>query len=229
MKQIFIQSSFHYFFMEEYYRKRAPEYEEIYYKLNPELQKGNNNTAELLKEYLKNRYVIEVACGTGYWTQFLSETAEKVVATDILEEVIFLAKEKTYSCDVQFQIADAYDLPFEKSSFNGALANFWFSHIPKTKIDSFLKGLHYILQPESRVFICDNNYIEEMGGPIISKENASDMVKLRTLSDGSQHQIIKNYYSIDELCSIFEKHVEGFSKSNINYSKYFWRVFYELK
>lgn len=38
-------------------------------------------------DYLAGRRVLEVACGTGYWTKTLSETAERIVAKDIGEDV----------------------------------------------------------------------------------------------------------------------------------------------
>lgn len=214
----------------EYYRRRAPEYESVYGRFDPEIENENQVTAEILKQYLKGRRVLEVACGTGYWIHFLSYTAKEIKATDINKEVIDLAKQKKFNCSVSFQIMDAYNLAFEDKKFNAGLANFWFSHIPKKRINQFIKEFHRVLQPGSRVFITDNHNFQLSGylGKLVTKKGDENTYKLRQLRDGSEHLVLKNYYTINELVKIFSNHVKGFSKSNVQSSKYFWRVVYEL-
>ena len=67
--------------MIEYYKKRAKEYEDIYKK--PERQKSILEYQDYIKELFQNRNVLELACGTGFWTETLTETAKTVLATDI--------------------------------------------------------------------------------------------------------------------------------------------------
>ena len=80
---------------------------------------------------------------------------------------------------------------------------FWFSHIPKARIQEFLLGLHSVLEKGSIVFIGDNVFNQESGGVFVTKPNMADTHKIRTLADGSTHEIIKNYYDETELRSIF--------------------------
>ncbi|MFX1590665.1 MAG: class I SAM-dependent methyltransferase [Promethearchaeota archaeon] len=214
----------------EYYRRRAPEYESIYNKLDLEIQKENQETVEMLKKYLNGRKVIEVACGTGYWTQFLSATAKEITATDINKEVLDIAKQKTYHCPVSFQIMDAYRLAFKDKRFNAGLANFWFSHIPKKEINHFLSEFHRVLQSGSRVFLTDNHHshLSDSLGKLITKKGDNNTYKLRQLTDGSEYLVLKNYYTIKELVEIFSNHITGFSELNVHFGQYFWRVLYEI-
>jgi len=216
-------------YMEDYYRRRAEEYEEIYHRDDPDRQEEQRKIANKLKETLRGKRVLEIACGTGYWTQFLSETAQSIVATDVVQEVLEIAKRKHYGCPVSFRIENAYNLSFEEDSFNGGLANFWFSHIPKDKIDSLLKGFHRILQSESRVFMAENVYIPGVGGKLIKKEGDKNTYKLRKLKDGSENLVLKNYFSTNELLNIFSKHVKRFNRENIFYGNCFWYITYELR
>ena len=90
-----------------YYAERAAEYEEIY------LKPGRQNDLSILKQFIgekfRNKNVMEVACGTGYWTQVIAETARSVLATDYNSEVLAVGGSKSYRCpNVKFQIADAY-------------------------------------------------------------------------------------------------------------------------
>ncbi|NHJ84105.1 MAG: class I SAM-dependent methyltransferase [Asgard group archaeon] len=215
--------------MEEYYRKWAPDYEKFYYTCSPELKKGNELTAKLMKDHLRGRSVLEVACGTGYWTKILSSVAKEIIATDLLPEVLYYAKLKQYDCSVSFLIADAYNLSLPNYSFSGGLANFWFSHIPKERINFFLSDFHKRLQSKSTVFITDNNPQHLPDGRLFSFPNDANTYRLRTITDGSEHYVLKNYYSKDDLLAIFSKHIENFNDSNIVYDEYFWRVYYTIE
>lgn len=215
--------------MEDYYRRRAKEYEEIYQRNEPARQKELRKIADKLRETLRNRRVIEIACGTGYWTQILSETAQSVVAADRALEMLEIAKRKNYICPVSFCKEDAYKLSFTDVSFDGGVANFWLSHVPRSRIDFFLKELHRVLRPGSKIFMADNVYVPNIGGNLLAEEGNENTYKLRKLKDGSEHLILKNYFSVDELMMIFGKHTKGFSRGNVFCGKYYWCVSCEFR
>lgn len=214
--------------MQAYYAKRAHEYEEIYTRDDPARQQELQTISALLKTALQNKIVLEIACGTGYWTIIASQTAQEIMATDAVQEVLDIAKSKTYACPVMFAQADAYKLSFSKNKFTGGLANFWFSHIPKEKIGSFLKNLHRVLHSGATIVMVDNNFVKGVGGEFIKKPNDENTYKLRTLKNGEKNLILKNYYSLEELMDIFKKYDKSFSKKNIFYGKCFWQVTYCL-
>ncbi|MBI4067522.1 class I SAM-dependent methyltransferase [Candidatus Gottesmanbacteria bacterium] len=215
--------------MDIYYRKRAEEYEEIYYRDDPIRNEEQRIIVEAIKKAFNGMDVLEIACGTGYWTQFLSETAKSIVATDYVEEVMQIAKRKKYKCPVQFQKEDAYNLSFGNHSFDGILANLWFSHVPKVKIDTFLEGIQRVLKPGGIVFMADNNYVEGSGGELVRKEGEEDTYKRRFLKDGSEYMVLKNYYTLNELFDIFSRYDKGLKKKNIFYGKFFCYVIYRMK
>ena len=215
--------------MEDYYRRRAEEYEEIYQQNEPARQKELRKIADELRETLRNRMVIEIACGTGYWTQILSETAQNIVAADIASEMLEIAKRKHYICPVSFSKEDAYELSFTDVSFNGGLANFWLSHVPRSRIDFFLKEFYRVLRHGSRIFMADNVYVPNSGGNLLAEEDDENTYKLRKLKDGSEHLVLKNYFSVDELMRIFGKYTKGFNRENVFCGKYYWCMSYELR
>lgn len=214
--------------MDIYYQKCAHQYEKIYHRNDPVRQKELKKIGRDIKRIFKDKNVLEIAAGTGYWTQILSETASSITATDIVSEVIEIAKTKKYKCSVNFQVENAYNLSFSKSAFDGGLANLWFSHIPKSKIDSFLIGFHRVLMPGSRVLMMDNIYIPGIGGRLVHKSNDENTYKSRKLKDNSEHVVLKNYYSLKELVLIFQKHLPNFTQKNIFYGKCFWYLRYQI-
>ncbi|WP_282937230.1 class I SAM-dependent methyltransferase [Paenibacillus sp. RC67] len=191
--------------MRDYYGARAEEYEAIYHRDDPNYQQELSLLRNTLQSLTKNKSVLEIACGTGYWSQAVAETAARFVGVDIRPEVIQMAKAKNLPPDkVTFVEGDAYNLESIEGSFDFGLANFWFSHIPKNKIEHFLSGFHRKLLPGANVFIADNVYVPGRGGEWIVKEDSEDTYKLRELADGSRHEILKNYYDYDELREIFK-------------------------
>ena len=212
----------------EYYRRRAGEYEEIYDWRDSDRQREQDLLSTAIRDSLRGRDVLEVACGTGWWTRILSESARSIMATDLGDEVMDIAREKKYLCPVTFRREDAYNLSFKNDSFNGGLAFSWFSHIPHDLIDRFLGEFHRVLAGGSRIFIADNVYIQGIGGKPVGKEGDSNTYKIRALRDGGIFTIVKNYFSMEDLVEIFGRHVEGFSKNNVMHGKCFWYVDYVL-
>ena len=214
--------------MIEYYRLRAPEYEDIYLNEDNIRRAERNSITKTLKQTFKGLTVLEIACGTGYWTRILSTVAKKVVAIDMAPEMLEIARKKEYHCPVEFHLANAYHLPFTPNSHDAGLANYWFSHVPKNKIDSFLKDFHQRLKPGGTVMMVDDVFRKGVGGNFTEIEEDTNTYKLRTLKDGSKHRVLKNYYSKNELVAIFSNHVQDFSAGNVFHGKRCWCVKYTL-
>jgi SAM-dependent methyltransferase len=66
--------------MQAYYAARASEYDRVYRK--PERQAD----LRAIEQWVPSRFVaarvLEIACGTGYWTQFIAPVALQVIALD---------------------------------------------------------------------------------------------------------------------------------------------------
>ena len=214
--------------MEEYYRRRAEEFETVYHRADPARRAEIKRLSQAAQEALRGRRVLEVACGTGYWTRCVSQIAREITATDSVEEVLNVARRKTYHCPVAFQLEDAYTLSYEAGKFDGGLANFWFSHIPRHRIDRFIAGFHRTLRPQSSVFLADNVLVPGVGGELISRAGDDNTYRRRTLRDGSEHVIVKNYYSAEDLIAIFSQHVPGLSAANVFMGQHFWSIAYRL-
>jgi demethylmenaquinone methyltransferase/2-methoxy-6-polyprenyl-1,4-benzoquinol methylase len=175
-----------------YYRRRAAEYEAIYAK--PERQADLAILGRTIPERLESARVLEIACGTGYWTQRIARRAVSVTATDLAEEPMRIAQAKTYERgNVTFQAADAYALPSSLGTFDAAYAGFWWSHVPRERMDEFLASLHARLEPGARVLFMDNRYVEGNSTPIVATDAAGNTYQDRRLADGSVTRIVKNF------------------------------------
>ena len=185
----------------EYYRRRAGEYEAFYAK--PERQPDLLLLKKKLAELLKGARVLEVACGTGYWTTVIASAARSVTATDLAEEPMHIARAKGYpKGNVSFVEADAYALPESLGRFDAAFAGFWWSHVPRQRLREFLGSLHSRLEPGASVLLLDNLYVEGNSTPIVEADAQGNTYQLRQLSDGSRFRVMKNYPAKEELRSL---------------------------
>jgi ubiquinone/menaquinone biosynthesis C-methylase UbiE len=211
--------------MVKYYRDRAKEYEEIYEWRDPQRQEEQDLLESELKKAFKGCRLLDIGCGTGYWTQRISTTAESIVGIDINEAVLEIARSKEHDCPTEYMVMDAYNMEFDER-FTGVLASFMLSHIIREDIPGWLKHVHSFLEPGARVFFADNTFIEGVGGMLQTKPGDPNTYKLRTLNDGSQHLIVKNYFTTEELVKLFGDHSKCVSEKNVFMGKCFWWISY---
>ena len=93
---------------------------------------------------------------------------------------------------MSFQQVDAYKLTGVKGQFSAAMAVDWLAHVPKSRMDNFLQGLHNLLKPGSKVIFCD----ELQGESPLTKgifDSDGNHIQKRTLPNGTSYKVIKNY------------------------------------
>ena len=183
--------------LQSYYRSRAPEYDQVY--LKPERQADLREIERWLPGKFADTTVLEIACGTGYWTNFIAQSAARVVAIDTSPETMRIAASRVPAGKVQFVVADAYSLPPHLGKFCAAFAGFWFSHVPRSKRRAFLRGLHSLLVPGATVVLLDNTYVHESSSPIVETDSEGNTYQARSLADGTTHRVMKNFPSEEEL------------------------------
>jgi demethylmenaquinone methyltransferase/2-methoxy-6-polyprenyl-1,4-benzoquinol methylase len=207
--------------MRDYYAARAQEYDAVYAK--PERQPDLRRIEAWLPKAFENRRVLEIACGTGYWTQFFAPVSECVVALDAAPETLEIAKARPKTKGVDFRLGDAYELPDHIGFFDAAFAGFWFSHIPLQRIRPFLEGLHKMLEPQSLVLFVDNLYVEGSSTPVAERDSDGNTYQLRKLKDGTSHRVLKNFPSKSDL----ERWINGIGTgSNYRAFDYYWAFSY---
>jgi SAM-dependent methyltransferase len=134
--------------MQSYYASRAGEYDRVYQK--PERQADLRQIESWLPSLFISATVLEVACGTGYWTQFIAPAASTIVAIDSAPETLRVAEQRVVASNVEFLLGDAYDISSMGRTFSAAFAGFWFSHVPLERQREFLLGLNSALEPGAR-------------------------------------------------------------------------------
>jgi SAM-dependent methyltransferase len=180
-----------------YYAARAREYDLTAGYEDPIAEPLRAQAKARIQALFRDKDVLEVACGTGYWTEVVAQVARTVLATDACEGMIALARQRLAACDnVQFQVADAYSLDGVRSGFSAACAVWWWSHVPKRLLPLFVGALHSRLRPSARVLFVDQ--LPNAYTPKDQRVDANgDTTEVRQLSDGRSFRVVKNFPARD--------------------------------
>jgi SAM-dependent methyltransferase/protein tyrosine phosphatase (PTP) superfamily phosphohydrolase (DUF442 family) len=190
--------------MAHYYAQRAAIYERVYHK--PERQADLRAIEAWLPDAFANRRVLEIACGTGWWTQHAARDCAHWLATDLNPETMAIARAKALPHDAQgnskvaFATADAYNLAstLGDQRFDAGFAGCWWSHVPLPRLRPWLDQFHALLEPGARVVMLDNAFVQTSNHPIHRRDAEGNTYQLRTLDDGSTYEVVKNFPTQDE-------------------------------
>jgi cyclopropane fatty-acyl-phospholipid synthase-like methyltransferase len=192
--------------------------------------------SERLRIPIKARYqqalaghkVLEIACGTGYWTEMIATTAKSVLATDVNPSMISIARNRLSGVKkVKFRVADAYFLDGVPEGFTAVFAIWWWSHIPNSRLQDFLLAVHGKLQPGALVLFVDQ-LSTAYEGKNRHYDGEGNLLEERCLKDGRSFNIVKNFPSEMEILNI----LRGIAKETC-YREYpqehSWSVCYRVK
>ncbi|HZZ94797.1 MAG TPA: class I SAM-dependent methyltransferase [Usitatibacter sp.] len=211
--------------MERYYARRAAEYERIYDK--PERQAELEWLRERVPAVFRGREVLEIACGTGYWTQYIAREARRVRACDINEAVLDIAREKPIAPGrAEFFRADALTLEGVPEGCDAAFAGFWWSHVKKAELRGFIARLDAKLKRGSVIAILDNTFVEGSSTPMSRRDADGNTYQVRKLANGDDYEVVKNFPTEDELR---EAVAEVAAEAHLESLRYYWLLVFRTK
>ena len=128
-----------------YYRARAPEYDAWFLRQGrydrgeahkPQWEAEVKQLEQALSNFAPSGDILELACGTGWWTERLSAYGSSLTAVDASPEVIALNKERLPSKRIDY--VQAYLLTWQpKRTFDTVFFSFWLSHVPPERFERF--------------------------------------------------------------------------------------------
>jgi SAM-dependent methyltransferase len=176
----------------DYYRRRAGEYDETAYG---DLAAARARIARLVADMDVTGNVLEIACGTGLWTDALAGVAQTVTAIDIAPEALALAADRVGSDNVRFEVADIFSWK-STARFDVIFFSAWLSHVPDSRFERFWQLLRDLLAEGGRVLFIDEHVEERAKEQYLPDE--AEIVE-RQLQDGSRYRIVKNFVDPPQL------------------------------
>ena len=185
-----------------YYRARAPEYDEWFLRVG-RYDHGDEHrrawfaeVAEVeaaLRVMAPRERVLELACGTGLWTQHLVEIGGEITAVDAAPECLEANRRRVGSPSVRHLQADLFAWQ-PTDTFDLVFFGFWLSHVPPDRFDEFWMKVKAALRPGGAVFFVDSARSEEHTARDHRLPDAGEVVMDRRLNDGRGFRVVKVFY-----------------------------------
>jgi len=123
-----------------------------------------NSLSALLHDevrYARGRRVLEVACGTGAQTVFLAANSPQaeIVSVDVSPASLEQARKKVAAAgyrNVEFRIADLFDLPFDDAGFDDLFVCFVLEHLAEP--ERALAAVRRVLRPGGSVTVIEGDH-----------------------------------------------------------------------
>ena len=196
-----------------FYRARAPEYDD-WWQRRGRYDRGPDETRvwqrqvaildAALTSFGPSGDVLELAGGTGWWTQRLAQSAKRLTVVDSSPEAIEISRRRIGRPDVDYVLADLFGWRPNRS-FDVVFFSFWLSHVPRSLFGTFWGLVRSCLAPAGRVFFIDNRddpNPEPRVDPYVVRYGPD--LHLRRLDDGSEYRVVKVMHDPDELELLLE-------------------------
>lgn len=165
-----------------FYRAVADEYEDHTIDVP-----GQDELLAAIESFRPTGDVLELACGSGIWTERLLRSASSVTAVDGAPEMLRRARERVGSDErVRFIEADLFSWHPDRR-YDVVFFGFWISHVPDDRFESFWSLVAEALAPDGRVFFFDDNH--RTGTELV--EGPESPIVQRRLNDGTAFRVIK--------------------------------------
>ncbi|BAZ08714.1 hypothetical protein NIES4071_05190 [Calothrix sp. NIES-4071] len=191
----------------EYYRARASEYDEWFYRQG-RYDRGEEfnarwfNEVDIVKSALLNKgkvnEILELASGTGIWTQELLTIGNKITAIDASQEVIEINRHKLNTRNVEYRQIDLFTWEPD-AEYDLVFFSFWLSHVPPESIDIFLEKVYKSTRVGGQVFIIDSQFEPTSTAKNHTLKADGNIYITRKLNDGQEYQIVKVFYQPEQL------------------------------
>jgi SAM-dependent methyltransferase len=192
----------------EYYRARAAEYDQWWLRQGRYDRGADNNApwfaeaaavSAALKAFGPAGRILELACGTGIWSEQLLPFASHLTAVDGSPEMLGITASRLRSPKVTCIEADLFNWQ-PAGQFDIVFFGFWLSHVPPERFDAFWELVRSCLAPGGRVFFVDSRY-DPTSTAVDHRlpEQEETKVARRRLNDGREFQVYKVFYRTDEL------------------------------
>jgi demethylmenaquinone methyltransferase/2-methoxy-6-polyprenyl-1,4-benzoquinol methylase len=194
----------------EYYRARVAEYDDWFFRRG-RYDRGEAATAawnaelEVVRAWL-NRIgldgldVLELAPGTGLWTEELLAAGATVTAVDAAPEMLDALRCRCARPGLETVLADLFEWRPPRR-FDAVVSCFFMSHVPDARLGGFLELVASALVPAGRVFLLDS--VREATSTALDHVLSGERSQTtrRRLDDGRTYEIVKVFRGDDELAA----------------------------
>jgi SAM-dependent methyltransferase len=100
--------------------------------------------------------VLELGCGTGYFTRELARSGGNIVAIDVSPELLEIARANCSPPNVRYEIQNAYQLSYADAVFDSVVGSSVLHHL---EIEAALREIYRVLNPGGTMCFTEPNML----------------------------------------------------------------------
>jgi demethylmenaquinone methyltransferase/2-methoxy-6-polyprenyl-1,4-benzoquinol methylase len=196
-----------------YYRARAGEYDEWFLRqgrydrgaaANVQWHAEAAQVAAALDAFLAGRgrqdAALELAAGTGLWTQRLAPYFDHLTVVDASPEMLEINRARLDAAAdrIIYEVADLFAWRPQRR-YDLVFFSFWLSHVPPERFAAFWALVRSCLAPGGVAFMIDSRYAASSTARDHQLEGEAATQVARRLNDGSEFRIVKVFYIPERL------------------------------
>ena len=190
-----------------YYRERAGEYDDWWFRRGRYNHDHETNARwfadaaevqDALERFDPAGDILELACGTGLWTQHLASHAASVTAIDGSPEMLERCRVRVNDPRVSYIQADLFAWE-PRQDYDVCFFGFWLSHVPEERFEAFWEKVRRAVGSEGRVFFIDSLRSDKASATDHKLPDREEETMLRRLADGREYRIVKRFHEPEPL------------------------------
>ena len=112
---------------------------------------------QMLSDHLRpGMTILEIGCGTGYFTRELTRRGADIVAIDVSPDLLEIAKAKYSAPNVRYEIQNACALTYNDSMFDSVVGSSILHHL---EIEEALREIYRVLKPGGTIYFTEPNML----------------------------------------------------------------------
>src|SRR6266496_4091799 len=100
--------------------------------------------------------ILEIGCGTGYFTRELTQRGADIIAIDVSPDLLEIAKAKYSAPNVRYEIQNAYALSYADAMFDSVVGSSILHHL---EIEEALRDIYRVLKPGGTIYFTEPNML----------------------------------------------------------------------
>ena len=112
---------------------------------------------QMLSSHLRpGMTILEIGCGTGYFTRELTRHGADIVAIDVSPDLLEIAKAKYSAPNVRYEIQNACALTYADAMFDSVVGSSILHHL---EIEEALREIYRVLKPGGTIYFTEPNML----------------------------------------------------------------------
>src|SRR6476469_3193792 len=110
----------------------------------------------LSKHLAPGMNVLELGCGTGYFTRELARSGAEIVAIVVSPELVEIAKSNCSAPNICYEIQNAYELSYRDDVFDSVVGSSVLHHL---EVEAALREIFRVLKPGGAIYFTEPNML----------------------------------------------------------------------